>query len=128
MNDPKRRLVRDLDSLPAVAGNGLLSRRVLLGRGLALAGAVGGATTALTSASAEPLKDDPWSGHQGSNVPVLEVPSRYEDRVKRILSNPNGEPRTQHARTPHQFLNGTITPNPLHFVIIHNGTPDIDPD
>ena len=26
------------------------------------------------------------------------------------------------------MLNGTITPNPLHFVIIHNGTPDIDPD
>src|SRR5262249_46841790 len=49
------------------------------------------------------------------------------DNVKRILSNPKGEPRTQHARTPHHLLNGTITPNQLHFTIIHNGTPDIDP-
>ena len=51
----------------------------------------------------------------------------FEDNVKRTLSNPKGEPRTQHARTPHQMLNGTITPNHLHFTIIHNGTPDIDP-
>ncbi len=45
----------------------------------------------------------------------------------RTLSNPKGEPRTQHARTPHHLLNGTITPNSLHFTIVHNGTPDIDP-
>ncbi len=114
--------------LEPVAGNGLLDRRALLGRGIMLAGAATMGAGSLTGAAAEPLKDDPWSGHQGSNVPVLEKPSRFEDKVKRILSNPNGEPRTQHARTPHQFLNGTITPNPLHFVIIHNGTPDIDPD
>src|SRR5690348_15070998 len=46
-------------SLEAVAGNGLLNRRALLGSGIALAGAmgVGGAT----SAAAEPLKDDAWS-------------------------------------------------------------------
>ena len=46
----------------------------------------------------------------------------------RNLSNPKGEPRTQHARTPHQSLNGTITPNPLHFTILHSGIPDIDPE
>jgi sulfane dehydrogenase subunit SoxC len=126
MNDSKRR-TSGLESLPPVAGNGLLDRRALLSRGIAIAGATA-AGASLTGAAAEPLKDDPWSGHQGSNVPELETRSRYEDKVKRILSNPNGEPRTQHARTPHHMLNGTITPNPLHFVIIHNGTPDIDPD
>src|SRR5215510_2283801 len=125
MNDSKRR-TSGLDTLPPVAGNGLLDRRALLGRGVAIAGATA-AGASLTRAAAEPLKDDPWSGHQGSNVPELETRSRYEDKVRRILSNPNGEPRTQHARTPHHMLNGTITPNPLHFVIIHNGTPDIDP-
>ncbi len=114
MNDSKRR-TSGLDSLPPVAGNGLLDRRALLGRGIAIAGATA-AGASLTGAAAEPLKDDPWSGHQGSNVPELETRSRYEDKVRRILSNPNGEPRTQHARTPHQMLNGTITPNPLHFV------------
>ena len=32
------------------------------------------------------------------------------------------------ARTPLQLLNGTITPNGLHFDRSHSGTPDIDPD
>ena len=37
-------------------------------------------------------------------------------------------PRTQHARAPLHLLNGTVTPNPLHFTILHTGIPDIDPD
>jgi sulfane dehydrogenase subunit SoxC len=116
-------------ALEPVAGNGLLDRRVLLGRGMMLAGAAAtGVSTSLSGAAAEPLKDDPWSGHQGTTIKAIETPSRFEEKVQRILSNPNGEPRTQHARTPHQFLNGTITPNSLHFVIVHNGAPDIDPD
>jgi sulfane dehydrogenase subunit SoxC len=48
--------------------------------------------------------------------------------MARTLSNPRGEPRTQHARTPHHLINGTFTPNGLHFVISHSGNPDIDPD
>ncbi|OLC38687.1 MAG: sulfite dehydrogenase, partial [Candidatus Rokubacteria bacterium 13_1_40CM_4_69_5] len=51
-----------------------------------------------------------------------------EKNVARTLSNPQGEPRTQHGRTPHHLLQGTITPNGLHFVISHAGDPDIDPD
>ncbi|HUI94147.1 MAG TPA: sulfite dehydrogenase, partial [Xanthobacteraceae bacterium] len=43
-------------------------------------------------------------------------------------SNPKGEFRNSHARTPHQLLNGAITPNALHFSINHCGIPDIDPD
>src|SRR3954447_3576432 len=126
MDDFKRRHMGD--QLQPVAGNGLLHRRALLGRGILLAGAAAtGVGSSLTRAAAEPLADDPWSGHQGATIKAFETRSRYEDKVLRILSNPNGEPRTQHARTPHQMLNGTITPNPLHFVIIHNGTPDIDP-
>jgi len=109
-----------------VAGNGLLDRRLLLQRGVAFAGAMTGA--AVTAAAAEPLQDDPWSRAQGITTVAIEPRSRFEDNVKRTLSNPNGAPRTQHARTPHHMLNGTITPNHLHFTIIHNGTPDIDPD
>jgi sulfane dehydrogenase subunit SoxC len=45
----------------------------------------------------------------------------------RTLSNPQNEMRTSHARTPHQALNGTVTPNSLHFSINHSGIPDIDP-
>jgi sulfane dehydrogenase subunit SoxC len=116
-----------LDTLQPVAGNGLLDRRALLGRGIAFAGALG-TGAALTSAAADPLAEDPWSKMPGSTTKALEQPSRYENKVARTLSNPNGEPRTQHARTPHHLLNGTITPNSLHFTINHNGTPDIDPD
>ena len=45
----------------------------------------------------------------------------------RTLSNPQNEMRTSHARTPHHLLNGTVTPNSLHFSINHSGIPDIDP-
>jgi len=57
----------------------------------------------------------------------VQTPSKYEKELVRGLSNPKGDPRTQHARTPHQTLNGTITPNALHFTILHSGIPDIDP-
>ena len=50
------------DSLPQIAGNGLIDRRTLLGRGLLIAGAAGtGVGTSLTAAGAEPLPVDPWS-------------------------------------------------------------------
>ena len=57
----------------------------------------------------------------------MACPSKYENKVVRTLTNPNGEPRTQQARTPHHLLNGTITPNGLHFVVARTGFPDIDP-
>jgi hypothetical protein len=115
--------------LEPVAGNGLLDRRTLLGRGIALAGAMTtGATALLTSAAAEPLADNSWSLEQGATSPPLQTPSRFEKGVVRTLSNPNGEPRNQHARTPHHLLHGSITPNSLHFSICHSGLPDIDPD
>ena len=110
-----------------VAGNGLLHRRALLGGGIAIAGAMG-AGPSITGAAAEPLAVDPWTLEPGSNSKAYELPSRFEKNTVRTLSNPNGEPRTQHARTPHHLLNGAITPNGLHFTIVHGGTPDIDPD
>ncbi|HLH88239.1 MAG TPA: sulfite dehydrogenase [Xanthobacteraceae bacterium] len=117
-------------SLDAVAGNGLLDRRALLGRGIALAGAMG--IGSATGAAAEPLQDAPledapWSKAFGEVTPPLQTPSRFEKNVVRALSNPNGEFRNSHARTPHQLINGTITPNSLHFSINHCGIPDIDP-
>ena len=49
-----------------VAGNGLLDRRALLGRGIVFAGATTtGVGTLLTGAAAEPLKNDPWSLEMG---------------------------------------------------------------
>src|SRR5882762_408079 len=116
-----------MKNLVAVAGNGLLDRRAFLRGGAALAAAMTGYTLA-RSAAAAPLADDPWSRAPGTNVPPYGVPSRFEKNVVRTLSNPNGEPRTQHGRTPHHLLHGTSTPNGLHFVISHAGDADIDPD
>ena len=106
-----------------VAGNGLLDRRILLRSGVALAGSFTGASLA----RAHPLQDDPWSLVQGTTTAPLEPRSRFERNVTRTLTNPSGEPRTQHARAPLHLLQGTVTPNELHFTIVHNGSPDIDP-
>src|SRR5919108_46386 len=114
--------------LEPVAGNGLLDRRALLGRGIVFAGAMGtGVGTSLTGAAAEPLQNDPWSLEMGSVVPAYQVPSRFEKDVVRTRSNPNNEFRNSHARTPHHLLQGTVTPNGLFFSISHSGLPDIDP-
>ena len=127
METPSNRSKREWKKLEAVAGNGLLDRRAFLRGGAALAAAMTGYTLE-DRPPPQPLADDPWSTVPGNLVPAYGVPSRFEKSVARTLSNPKGEPRTQHARTPHHLLNGTFTPNGLHFVISHSGDPDIDPD
>src|SRR5438067_1708474 len=103
-------------SAELVAGNGLLDRRALLGGGVALAGAMATGAAGTVGAAADPLADAPWTLEPGGTIRTYEVPSRFEKNVVRTLSNPNGEPRNSHGRTPHHLLNGTITPNGLHFV------------
>ena len=67
----------------AVAGNGLMDRRALLGRGIVLAGAMSTAPLgALTGAAAEPstdtpLTDAPWSLEPGATIQPYEQPSRF---------------------------------------------------
>src|SRR3989440_1366749 len=107
----------------AMAGNGLLDRRAFLRGGAALM-----TYTLVEPAAAAPLADEPWSLTSGAISPPYEKPSRFEHKVARTLSNPKGETRTSHARTPHHLLNGTFTPNGVHYTIVHSGTPDIDPD
>ena len=109
-----------------VAGNGLLHRREFLRGRAALAAAMTGYAIK-PAAAAETLSEQPWSKEPGMLVPPYGVPSGYEKTAVRTLSNPKGEPRTQHARTPHHLLQGTATPNGLHFTISHGGNADIDP-
>ena len=111
----------------AVAANGLIDRRALLGAGAAIAGAMG-TGSAPTSAAAEPLKDDPWSLEPGSSIKSYLAPSAFEKNVALTLTNPDGRPFVQNGRSPHHMLNGMITPNGLHFVVSYGGAPDIDPD
>ena len=129
-----RRHRTEYASVEAVAGNGLLHRRALLGRGIILAGAVGAAPLgALTGAAAErppdaSLTEAPWSLVPGATIEPYQRPSRFEKNVVRTVQNPTGQPGAQVARTPHHLVNGTITPNGLHFVVVYGGVPDIDPD
>ena len=87
----------------AVAGNGLLDRRALLGRGVVLAGAMStGAVGSLTGAAAEPLTDAPWSLEPGATIGPYERPSRFEKDVVRTLGQSeraSREPRGRARRT-----------------------------
>jgi sulfane dehydrogenase subunit SoxC len=125
----RRRRRAKYSPVEAVAGNGLLDRRMLLGRGIVFAGAMGtGALGSPAGAAAEALTDAPWSLEPGTTIQPYERPSRFEKDVVRTLGNPSGQPGAQGARTPHHLINGAITPNGLHFVVSHGGAPDIDPD
>ena len=106
-----------------VAANGLLDRRLFLG-GTALA--LGGISS--SAADGEELSVEPWMKVPGSPFVGYGQPSRFEDKVVRVAANPPNAPGTGAARTPIHRLNGTITPNGLHFERSHSGIPDIDPE
>ena len=116
------------DKVEHVAGNGLLHRRALLGRSIALAGALGAGSLNAKEAAADPLTEAPWGQLTGDPIPAYQTPSAFAKNVVRTLSNPNFEPRTSQSRTPHQLLDGMITPNGVFFTIIHDGVPAIDPN
>ena len=107
----------------ASAGNGLLSRRQWLRLG------VGGAAASLVAPvwAAGGTSVEPW--RSGAGAP----PSHYGDQpslasLKReqISAHPFGL-QAGASSTPLQLLNGTITPNGLHFERHHSGIPEIDP-
>jgi sulfane dehydrogenase subunit SoxC len=67
------------DAAPAVAGNGLIERRTLLGRGVAFAGAIGtGVCPSLTGAAAEPVSVPQWSKEPGAPFVGYGQPSKFE--------------------------------------------------
>ena len=109
---------RRREDLEVVAGNGLLDRRAFFKGGAALAAAMTGYTLS-DSAAAQQLADDPWSAAAGNRVTAYGGPARFEKGVVRTLSNPNGEPRTQHGRPTHHRLNGTFKPNGLRLHLLH---------
>lgn len=116
----------DPDLATAAAGNGLLDRRSFVRGGSAFAAAFTGYTFT-RPAAAEALTDDPWSLAPGHHVAApYGQPSRFEGKVVRTISNPSGAPGGGGARTPLHLLQGTITPNGLHF-LVSRGVPDVDP-
>ena len=113
-----------LDNLRLGAGNGLLDRRVFLGA--ASLGSVG-ALTARPVAGAD-ISVEPWMKELGSPFVGYGQPSKFEAKVVRTFTSLPGTTGTGASRTPLQRLNGTISPNGLHFERHHSGIPDIDPD
>ena len=108
------------------AGNGLLDRRALLAAGATLGGA--GVIAARPAFGAAGLSLEPWMTESGSPFTGYGQPSRFEAKVVRTFASAPGTTGTGASRTPLQRLNGTITPNGLHFERHHSGIPDIDPD
>lgn len=109
------------DRLDAVAGNGLLDRRLFLRGGLA-----GG--TLLLATAANGVEREKWMKAPGAPMDELGEPSVHEAHVKRtsVRSSP-GTTGTGVSFTPHEHLDGIITPSRLHFERHHNGIPDVDP-
>lgn len=131
----QKQLSHQLTDTDRVAGNGLLDRRVFLKQGLAF-GVI--ATTSAISArslnaeevsEADPIDpaNPPWMKRPGEEFSLYGSPSPYEDQVVRYAS-PNRVMRMSGAAwTPLHKLEGTITPNGLHYERHHNGVPQIDP-
>jgi len=107
------------------AGNGLLDRRLFLAGGAAT---IGNAAVPNTARATEALPVEQWMKMPGSPFTAYGQPSRYTSKVARIFASAPGTTGTGTSRTPHHMLDGTITPNGLHFERHHNGIPDIDPE
>ena len=102
------------------------NRRYFLTRSASVAGtlAAGG-----VAANAVAQEVPAWMKTPGAPMRAYGTPSKFEASVQRPFASgyPSVSPGTGSSRTPHQSLEGTITPNGLHFERHHNGVPDIDP-
>ena len=110
------------------AGGGLLDRRLFLGVLGGTAAAAGTTINGASVADAQGLSVPATMKAPGSNFVGYGQPSKFEAKTARTFAHQPGAPGTGAARTPHHLLNGTITPNGLHFERSHSGIPDIDPD
>ena len=115
------------EKLDKVAGNGLISRRHLLrfgasGAGLAISAGALGADQGLS------FQIPTWSKQPGPGASAYGDRSPFADNIERLAAQPNPiYPGGGSSRSPLQHLQGTITPNSLHFERHHAGVPNIDP-
>jgi sulfane dehydrogenase subunit SoxC len=100
------------------------NRRAFLQRTAAI---VSGAAVAGGARGAD-LAAEPWERVYGAGFTKYGQPSRFE-QIGRHLGQPYGElaPGSGAALAPIEALDGIITPNSVHFIRSHSGTPDIDP-
>lgn len=112
-----------------VAGNGLLHRRAFL-QGGALVATSAAAMAVATRAGAQAIGDNApaWMTTPGAPFSPYGVPAPSEGAIQRAVTASPATPGVGASWTPHHLLNGTITPNGLHFERHHNGVPEIDPE
>lgn len=116
------------------AGGGLLHRRVLLQRGLALATAMTASAPVIADEKPAAVKappidplNPPWRSQPGKPFSIYGTPSTFENRIIRNIGANRDLPGNGVAWTPLESLEGIITPSGLHFERHHNGVPEIDP-
>lgn len=117
---------RPLVDEPA-AGNGLLNRRTMLRGGLFSAGIATAGLSVARAADSIGADSPEWMKTPGRSFSAYGMPAKSQDKVQRTFTAAPGRPGTGVSRTPVHLLEGTITPNGLHFERHHNGVPDIDP-
>ena len=111
------------NTVEAVAGNGLLDRRMFLRGGVAAGGA------ALLTATAGATERESWMQAPGGPMSENGLPSPHEAHVRRTgIRSATGTTGSGVSFTPLEHLNGLVTPSRLHFERHHSGIPDIDPD
>ena len=118
-----------------VAGNGLLDRRLFLTKSIAF-GTITVAATTLSDVFAGGVENnikeaDParpsWMQEPGAPFSTYGVPSPFEESVVRFPSPNRVVAGNGVSWTPLHLMEGTITPNGLHFERHHNGVPQINP-
>ena len=110
-----------------VADGGLLDRRYFLKQSLTL-GAGAGAGLFLHNNRSEAAELQPWTRTPGLPFSNYGQPSPSEKEAIRWISANQKAPGNGVSWTPLHRLEGTITPNGLHFERHHNGVPVINPD
>ena len=110
------------------AGNGLLDRRSLLRAGVLAAGIAGIGAGVARAAESVGADAPEWMKTPGRSFSPYGMPSKWQEKVQRSFTLLPGRPWTGTSRTPLHLLEGTLTPNGLHFERHHNGVPDIDPN
>jgi sulfane dehydrogenase subunit SoxC len=113
--------------LKSVAGGGLLDRRLFLQRGLIFS-AVSSVPSQLLAqtASTDPALPK-WMLEPGEPFTNYGQPSAHENNTIRWAMDNSMASGNGVSWTPLHELEGTITPNGLHFERHHNGVPQIDP-
>ncbi len=113
-------------SLEPVAGGGLLDRRLFMKQGIAFSLAALAAEPAWAGKPGDARQS--WMQRPGEPFSNYGQPSAYERQAIRWVMANSMAGGNGVSWTPLHELEGTITPNGLHFERHHNGVPQIDPE